>query len=167
MVRAVWQRVRISGSIIFARWHQCAPCNVCFVLPTRVRAPKRHLDWSAIFAQLTQCHWACLGMFFPLKIAPSRGDLDMHRLYGSFSPPEPTTEMASRSVQPFLHSSREIVPILYSGPPFHSKLPLPIRTCGPLSNTWFLWLTQVLNPNSISISSAICAGLTSVTDHTT
>ena len=35
---------------------------------------------------------------------------------------------------------------------------------GPPSNTWFLGLTRVLNPNGISIGSAVCAGFTSVAD---
>ena len=35
---------------------------------------------------------------------------------------------------------------------------------GPPSNTWLLGPTRVLNPNGISIGSAVFAGLTSVTD---
>jgi len=35
------------------------------------------------------------------------------------------------------------------------------------SNTWFSGPTKVLNPNSISIGSAVFAGLTSVTDRLT
>jgi len=38
------------------------------------------------------------------------------------------SQTASRSVQPFLHSSRQSVPILYNGPPFlPTKFPLPVR----------------------------------------
>jgi len=37
----------------------------------------------------------------------------------------------------------------------------------PPSNTWFLRLTRVLNPNGISIGAAVFAGLTSVTDRQT
>jgi len=36
-----------------------------------------------------------------------------------------------------------------------------------LSNTWFPGPTRVLNPNGISIGSAVFAGLTSVTDRPT
>jgi len=35
---------------------------------------------------------------------------------------------------------------------------------GPPANTWFPGTTRVLNPNGISIGSAILAGLTSVAD---
>jgi len=38
---------------------------------------------------------------------------------------------------------------------------------GPPSNTWFPGPTRVLNPNSISISSAVFAGFTSLTDRPT
>ena len=37
----------------------------------------------------------------------------------------------------------------------------------PPSNTWSLGPSQVLNPNGISIGSAVFAGLTSVTDRPT
>jgi len=37
----------------------------------------------------------------------------------------------------------------------------------PPSNTWSLGPTQVINPNGISIGSAVFAGLTSVTDRQT
>ena len=38
---------------------------------------------------------------------------------------------------------------------------------GPLSNTWFLGPTRVLNPNGILIGAAVFAGVTSVTDRRT
>jgi len=58
---------------------------------------------------------------------------------------------ASRPVQPFLHSSPQRVPILYSGPPLPhpSKLPLLMGIWIP-SNTWFHGPTQVLNLVDIS-----------------
>jgi len=38
---------------------------------------------------------------------------------------------------------------------------------GPPSNTWFPGPTRVLNPNGMSIGSAVLAGLTDVTDRLT
>jgi len=38
---------------------------------------------------------------------------------------------ASRPVQPVLHSSRQKVPILYNGHPFHNNCPLPRRIWTP------------------------------------
>ena len=54
------------------------------------------------------------------------------------------------------------------GRPFSPKnLPLPMGGSEPPSNTWSLGPTQVLNPNGISIGSAVFAGLSSVTDRQT
>jgi len=82
--------------------------------------------------------------------------------HASLDPPESITQTASRSVQPFLHSSRHAVPILYNGPPYLPKMPI----CIP-SNTSFLGFIRVHNPNGISIASAVFAGLTIVTDRQT
>ena len=35
------------------------------------------------------------------------------------------------------------------------KLPLPLVASDPPSNTWYLWPTRVINPNGISIGSAV------------
>jgi len=44
----------MDGSVVFARWRQCAPPrNTCFLGPTRVQMPNDILIGSAIFAQLT------------------------------------------------------------------------------------------------------------------
>jgi len=43
---------------------------------------------------------------FPLKIALSHGGSGPHLMRGSLGQPESTPQMASRSVQPFLHGSR-------------------------------------------------------------
>ena len=84
----------------------------------------------------------------------------------SFGPPESTTKTANWSVQLFLHSSRQNVPTLYNG-----ALSPKIGPChggsGPPSNTWFPGSTTVLNPNGISIGSAIFVGHTSVTGRQT
>jgi len=42
----------------------------------------------------------------------------------SFGPPESTPQTANRSVQPFLHSARQKVPIFNNGRPFPRKLPI-------------------------------------------
>ena len=48
-----------------------------------------------------------------------------------------------------------------NGPPlFPLKLPLPMGESGLPPNTWFLGPTQGLNPNGISIGSAVFAQLT-------
>ena len=57
---------------------------------------------------------------------------------------------------------------MYNGTPLSSlKIPRPMGELDPPSNTWFSGPTRVLNPNGISIGSAVFAGLTSVTDRLT
>ena len=44
-------------------------------------------------------------------------DLDTHLIHGSFGTHKSIIQTASRSLQAFLHSSRQSIPILYNGPP--------------------------------------------------
>jgi len=78
----------------------------------------------------------------------------------SLGTPKSITQMASRSVQPFLNRWLQCPYILQWAALPPSKLPLPMGMLTP-SNTWFLGPTKVLNPNGISIA-AIFAGLTTV-----
>ena len=87
-------------------------------------------------------------------------------IHASLGLPESKSQTASRSVQPFLHSSPQSVPILYNGP------------CLPPHNCPFSWedlnphpihgsfgpCTRVLNQNGISIGSAVFARLTNATE---
>ena len=105
---------------------------------------------------------------FNLKIAPSHGRPGPHLMHDSLGVSEPTTQTASRLNQPFLHSSAQGVRILYNGPPLGpSKLPLPMGDLDPSSKTRFFGPTRVLNPNGISIGSAVFAELITVTDRQT
>jgi len=72
-------------------------------------------------------------------------------LVRSLGQPESTSQTASRSIQPFLHSWRQRVPILYNGPspfPPNYLLAWGIWT---RSNAWFLGHTPVHVQNDISI----------------
>jgi len=81
-------------------------------------------------------------------------------------PHESNSQTASRSVEPFLHGLPQPVPILYNGPPRPLKLPI-LWASGP-HLTRSLGPTRVLNPNGISIGSAVFfTGLTTVTDRPT
>ena len=106
--------------------------------------------------------WALL----PPKLPLPMGYLDPHLTYGSQGPPESSTQTASRSVKPSLHRRPQNVPILYNGT---SPMEIAPSFGGsrPPSNTWFPGPTRVLNPNSISIGSAVFARLSSVTDRQT
>jgi len=117
------------------------------------------------------------GPLFPSQNCPFPcGHLDPHLVHDSLGPSEPKTQMVSRSVQPLLNRWPNSIPMLYNGPPFPFKIAPSLGGCWyylfpwgllTLSNTWLLEPTWVLNPNGISIGSAIFAGLTSVTDRQT
>ena len=85
-------------------------------------------------------------------------------LHASFNPLESTSQTTSRSVEQFLHSSRQCPYNLQWAATPPSKLPVRMRGIWTPSNTWFLGSTRVHTPNSISIDSAVFAGLTIVTD---
>jgi len=104
----------MGGSIVFARWRQCAllrghigatwriRSNLCFLQPTRVHNPD-----SKMISHFSTAH---------CRVGP-------------LSLPESRTQMASRSGQPFMHSARQTVPILYNGPlPQNCPFPLGIWT---------------------------------------
>ena len=67
-----------------------------------------------------------------------------------------------------LHRARQKVPIVYNGTPIVTPKFAPSHGGSePPSNTWSLGPSQVLDPDGISIGSAVFAGLTSVIDRQT
>jgi len=98
----------------------------------------------------------------------ARRDLNPRPRDDSLGLYEPTAQTTSRLDQPFLHSSPQSVPIYFTmGRRFPSKLPLSMGDPDPHLIHGFLGPIRVLNPNSISIGSAVFAGLTSVTERPT
>jgi len=78
--------------------------------------------------------WACP----PPKIAPTYGEYGPSSNSGSLGPSKPTTQTATRSVQPFLHRWAQSDPILHNGTLFSSQnSPFPWGRSGPPSNAWF------------------------------
>ena len=112
VVKVIWQKAalppHVDGAVVLNRWRQCAPDVIhvfyvflCHPSPQpRISSGMPGHDLSSKKLPL------CIGQSGP-----------QNSTY-SLSPPESTTQMASRSVQPFLHWSWQIVPILYNGPPF-------------------------------------------------
>jgi len=171
----------MDGSIVFARWRQYAP-------HMGTLAPPGKYDWTcACFSQLqftTQTANRLVQPFlhisrqkvpilyngrpFPPNLPLLMGDLELHPTHDSLGPSEPTSQTVSRSVQLFLHRWPQSLPIVYNGMLLlPSKLPLPTGGSRPPSNTQFPGPIRVLNPNDISIGSAVFAGFTSVTDRQT
>ena len=100
-------------------------CNSWFLGPFQDHNPNGMVIDSAVFTQVTaECPHTLLWAPLSPKIAPSYGNLNPLLTYDSLGPSEPTTEMASRSVLPFLHRWLQRIPILYNGTPLSpSKLP--------------------------------------------
>ena len=178
MVKVIWHKTasqpQTDGSIVFARWRQCAfPCghisttwriclNLCFLRPTRVHNSNgKSIFLPFLHSSRQKVPMLYNGWSFPKKLLLLMGDLDPHLIHDSFGQSELTIQTASRSVQPFSHRWPQSVPILYNGPPLPpSNLPLPMGRSRLQSNTWFPGPTRILKPNGISIDSAIFAGLT-------
>ena len=72
-----------------------------------IRHLKWHLNWCSRFAQhMAESPYTLQRAApSPLKIAHLRGDLNPHLIHGSLSLPKSISQMASRSVEPFLDSS--------------------------------------------------------------
>jgi len=62
--------------------------------------------------------------------SPGCANVHPHLIDGSPDPRDSASQTASRSVQPFSHSSRQRVPIIYNGPP------IPSQSCPFM---WGIW----------------------------
>jgi len=124
----------------------CTPPSTWFLGLTWDHNPNGISTSSAVFctAHGTESLYFTMGSPFPpSKLFLPIGDLNPHPIHGSFGTSESSTQMASGSVQSFLHSSWLRVPILTIRCPFpRQNCPFPwgIWTpggSGPPSNTWF------------------------------
>jgi len=79
-------------------------------------------------------------------------------ILASFIPPESTVQMTNQSVQPFLHSWRQKVPILYNVRPFPPKLPFAWGHLDHLIHDSLGYWAH--NTNSITIGSAVFTQVT-------
>ena len=96
--------------------------------------PKRQIDW---FIHFCTAHSIVSSGMSEHVLFPSHGGYGLHLIHTSLGPSKSITQTASPSVQPFLHGSRQTLPILYNGLPFTSKIAVPIGDLDP-SNTRFL-----------------------------
>ena len=95
----------------------------------------------------------------PLKIAPSHGASGRHTLYNFGAHPSPQVQTASTGSAVFKQLTAACPYIRYNGPPFPPQnCPLPYGMLTTSNRpTWFPGPTKVLNPNDISIGSAVFA----------
>ena len=175
MVKVIRQQdaspTHMDGSMVFGRLRQCAPHpNTCFLGPIRVLDPNSISIGSAVSAQLTaESPYTLQRATLSPKIASSRRvGSGPHPIHDSLSQTELTNQTAFLSVQLFFSQVTAECPYTLQ---WDTTFPLKIDPShggsGPSSNTWFPGPTEVLNPNGISISSTILAGLTSVSDRQT
>jgi len=86
-------------------------------------------------------------------------------IHSSLDSPDSASQTAYQSVQPFLHSWWQRVPI-YNGPHLPSKMPLPMGVLDP--HLYMVpWAQRVQIPNDISIVSAVFVWLMTGTDQQT
>jgi len=110
------QWVTLSAKIAPSHGGIWTPSNSWFLKPDRTDNPNGITIGSAVFAQVTtECPYTLQWAPLSPKIAHSHGESGPHLTRNSFGPSEPTNQMASLSVQPFLHRWLQSVPILYSG----------------------------------------------------
>jgi len=155
----------MDGSIVFGRLRQCTPYNTCFLGPTRVHNRNGISICSAFLLPFLHSSWLRLRQTVhilynwtsPLQKLPlPMGDLDPHLKHCSLGPPDPSPQ-SKRHFHRFsrfcsVHSRAS----LYSAPfPQSCLFPWRLWTA---TNTWFLVLTHVLNPNGISIGLTTFAG---------
>jgi len=132
VIKVIWHKatsLQTDGSITFApmclhrkaHWRHSAN-----VLPSVHQSPQPKWQINQFSHFCTAHGRVSMGMSFPLIIAPSHEWSGPHLIHASLGPVESITQTVSRSVQPFLHRSRQSVAILYNGPPLSPlKLQIP------------------------------------------
>jgi len=143
-----------------------APSNACFLGPIRVYNRNGSSIGSAVFAQITAerpciLQWPpCRPQYCPFQWR----DLHPHLVHDSLGQSQHITQTASAV---FAQLSAEYPSTLQWAAPSLKIAPFHGGILTPLSNTWFLAPTRVLNPNGFSIGSAIFAGLMIITGRQT
>jgi len=95
--KSVTHNARHSSATLTNKW------DIITKVILQQAASPLHTDGSMVFSSWRQC-------------AP-------HLIHASLGPPESKSHMASRLVQPFLHSWRQSIPIINNGPPSRPFLP--------------------------------------------
>jgi len=105
VVKVIWHKAAspplTNGSVVFARWRQCAPPSST---PQLASAPCRHCALLSRFAFIYSRKYpdkSWVGPFRPQNCSFTRGDLGPHLIHDSLLPLESTSRTESRSVQPF------------------------------------------------------------------
>jgi len=187
---------QIDGSIVFARWCQCAlpyghpnpnpwrhlantietvhngatwqiRLNLCSLQPNFTAQMANQSVQPFLHSSWQKAPIVYNGQPFPPKLPLIMGGSGPHLIHDSLGKSKPTIQTASRSVQLFLHTSLQSVPILYNG------TPLPLQNCpfswgsGPQSDMVPEAHQSPQPKRHLNRFSCFFAGLTSVTDRPT
>ena len=145
-----------------AHWRYLANTIEFLLLSQPNSQPKRQIDRFSRFARLT-VESPCGRPFSPKLPLPM--GIWTHLTHDFWAHPSPKHKRRLDRFSRLCTNNHRVSHILYNRTHLSlSKLPPGIWTA---SNTWFAGPTRVLNPNGISISSAVFAGLTKVTDQQT
>ena len=123
-----------DDSAVFARWRQYAShvTHTSFSPPESTTKTTSQSVQRFFASLVTECHHACPGIFFPMKIGPLHGDLHHQWNTASLVPPESKVQTASQSVQPFLHSSCQSVVRPVRAYPSSSELLVTLGDLDPI-----------------------------------
>jgi len=121
------QWATLSSKIAPSRGGYRPPSNSWFIGYIRAHSLNGITIDSDVFAHVTtECLYTLQWEPLSPKIAPSHGESGPRLTHESLVPSETTTQMASRSVQSFLHGWPQSVPILHSGTPLPPRnFPFP------------------------------------------
>jgi len=141
---------------IWAHWHHLANMTE-LVLPSAHPSPqsKQQIDRFSRLHSSRQSVVRYIGASWRIRLKlctlPPSGKYNW--THASFSPPKSTTQTANQSVEPFLHSSQQKVPILYNGRLFPLKSPflmggsgphLTHDSLGPSEPSWLRWAQGIM-----------------------
>ena len=146
---------RFSGSSVH-------PTYTCFLGPIRITISDEVSIGSAIFAQFTAERPYTLAVWLPFPPQNCRfswgrsGPLSNAWLLGPIQAHNPKSIVINWAV--FAQLTTEWPSTLQWVAPFPLEISASYGGSGPPFNTWFLWLTHVLNPDGILIGSGVFAG---------
>ena len=151
----------MDGLVVFASLRLCAsPPITCFHGPTQVQISNDISIGSAVFAQLTAESRYTLQRgrpFPPLKLSPPTGNLDLRLMVSSaHQNPQPKRHLDQFSRFGTTHLRMSLY--FTMGRTFLPQIAHSREGIWTPSNTWILMPTQVVNPNGISIGSAVFTG---------
>ena len=123
----------LDGSVVFARWRQCAPTSdMCFLRPIWVYVTASRLVHPFLHRSPQCSHTLQMGRSSPLKTSPSNGGIwTPHLTHGSLGPPESSNQALSISSDVFAQLTAECPYTLQRDAPSPSKLPLPMGYVDP------------------------------------